>query len=298
MSVTVFAHGGIFTHALAQWTWEPLTVAVLLAWGFGYARGVRTLWARAGRGQGISAWQAAAFALGLASVALALLSPLAWLSEVLFSAHMTQHEILMLFAAPLLCFGRPLIAVLWALRPARRERVGRWTHQRAVAAAWRSITTPLAVFVLHGAALWVWHIPLLYEAALRSTGVHALQHLCFLLTATLFWWGMMHGRYGRIGYGVAVVYVFLTAVHSSVLGALLAVAPSLWYPAYAETAAPWHIDALADQQLAGLLMWIPAGVVFIVLGLALFAAWLGESERRAQLGTVRAAATHRGGHAS
>ena len=143
-------------------------------------------------------------------------------------------------------------------------------------------------------ALWVWHIPTLYEAALQSTGVHAVQHVSFLLTAALFWWGMMHGRYGRTGYGVAVLYVFLTAVHSSVLGALLTVAPSVWYSAYAATAAEWRIDALADQQLAGLLMWVPAGVIFIVFGLALFAAWLGESERRAALGSVGTAVTARG----
>ena len=96
----------------------------------------------------------------------------------------------------------------------------------------------------------------------------------------------MHGRYGRIGYGIAVLYVFLTAVHSSVLGALLTVAPSIWYPWYAATARAWEINALHDQQLAGLVMWVPSGVIFIVLGLALFAAWLGEAERRAALGMV------------
>jgi cytochrome c2 len=97
---------------------------------------------------------------------------------------------------------------------------------------------------------------------------------------------MTHGRYGRAGYGVGVLYVFLTAVHSSVLGALLTVAPGVWYPAYERAAAAWQIDPLQDQQLAGLLMWVPSAIVFIVLGLALFAAWLGESERRAALGQI------------
>jgi putative membrane protein len=111
-----------------------------------------------------------------------------------------------------------------------------------------------------------------------------VQHVSFLVTAAVFWWGMIYGRYGRIGYGAGVLYVFLTAIHSSILGALVTIAPSLWYPRYAHTGAAWHVDPLEDQQLAGLLMWIPSGVILIVLGLALFAAWLGESERRARLG--------------
>ena len=98
---------------------------------------------------------------------------------------------------------------------------------------------------------------------------------------------MVHGRYGRIGYGVAVLYVFLTAVHSSVLGALMTIAPGVWYPAYIAPQRPWHVDALEDQQLAGLLMWVPSGVIFIVFGLGLFAAWLGESERRVGFGACR-----------
>ena len=154
------------------------------------ARGASALWNRAGRGQGIAVWQAIAFAIGLGSLALALLSPLAWLSDVLFSAHMTQHEILMLVSAPLLCLGRPLIATLWAAPPQWRERMGRWTHRPAVTATWRSLTAPLAVFLVHAVTLWLWHAPALYEAALRHGGVHALQHLSFVLTAALFWWGM------------------------------------------------------------------------------------------------------------
>jgi cytochrome c oxidase assembly factor CtaG len=154
---------------------------------------------------------------------------------------------------------------------------------------WQSLTGPFIVFLLHAAALWIWHMPPLYEAALHNQGIHALQHLSFVVTAALFWWSMVHGRYGRAGYGVAVLYVFLTAVHSSVLGALMTVAPAVWYPAYETAGSHWTVDVLEDQQLAGLLMWVPSGVVFIVFGLGLFAAWLGESDRRAALGSVAAA---------
>jgi putative membrane protein len=113
-----------------------------------------------------------------------------------------------------------------------------------------------------------------------------VQHLSFLGTASLFWWSIVYGRYGRLGYGVAVLYVFLTALHNTILGALLTIAPTAWYSTYELTAAGQHIDALADQQLAGLIMWVPSGVVFLVLGLALASAWLGESERRVLLGST------------
>lgn len=274
--------------ALRHWAVEPVTIVVLTASAAVYAAGTQAVWRRAGRGRGVSGWQAAAFAGGLLSIAVALLSPVAWLSGILFSVHMTQHEILMLVAAPLLVIGRPLLPVLWAVPVRTREAWGRWTGRPAFARAWRALTAPAVVFSLHAAAIWIWHVPRLYERALADEAVHALEHVSFLVTAALFWWGMVHGRYGRIGYGVAVAYVFLTGIHTSVLGALLTVAPGVWYPAYTAAGAAWHLDALEDQQLAGLLMWIPSGVVFIVVGLALFAAWLGESERRADLGSASA----------
>ena len=127
--------------------------------------------------------------------------------------------------------------------------------------------------------------PTLYQAALGSDAIHAIEHICFLATACLFWWALIHGRYGRLGYGLALVFVFATAIHSEVLGALLTFAPRVWYPLYALRSSGAGLDALEDQQLAGLIMWIPFGVVFLVLGLALFAAWLGEAERRAKLGS-------------
>jgi putative membrane protein len=213
-------------------------------------------------------------------------SPLAWLSDLLFSAHMTQHEILMLVAAPLLVFGQPLLAMLWAVPARRRSRVAHAFRRPLVISMWQWLTTPLTVFLLHGVALWIWHVPALFEWALHSEAVHAVQHVSFVATAALFWWGMVHGRYGRAGYGVGVLYVFLTALHSTLLGALLTVAPSVWYRSYEATAAQSRIDALGDQQLAGLVMWIPSGVIFIVIGLALVAAWLGESERRVLLGST------------
>jgi putative membrane protein len=113
--------------------------------------------------------------------------------------------------------------------------------------------------------------------------VHAVQHAGFFFTAALFFWSLLHGRYGRVGYGASACFVFLTAAHTGLLGALLTVAGSLWYPIQQERGLPYGICALEDQQLAGLIMWVPAGAILVIIGLALFAAWLGESERRARL---------------
>ena len=268
------------------WTFEPVTMLLLLASAAAYGAGVRNAWRQAGAGHGFGWWHVASFSTALLALASALISPLAWLSDVLFSAHMTQHEILMLVAAPLLVMGRPLLAFLWAVPRAKRPGVARVFRSASISRLWQRLTDPLMVFVVHGLALWIWHVPVLFEWALHHDGVHAVQHLSFVVTAALFWWGMVEGRYGRAGYGVGVLYVFLTALHSTVLGALLTVAPRTWYGSYEITAVGQRVDALADQQLAGLVMWVPSGVIFIVVGLALVAAWLGESERRVLLGST------------
>jgi putative membrane protein len=271
-------------------TLDPLVVLPLAATAALYATGIARLWRQAGMGRGVSVWAAAAFTLGWVTLAIALLSPIARVSALLFSVHMTQHALLMLVAAPLMAFGQPILACLWAFGDARREPLARAFRGTRITSVWRMVSSPLAVFLIHAAVLWLWHIPAWFEAALRSDAVHAVQHLSFVVAASLFWWAMVHGRYGRMGYGLSVVYVFLTAVHSGALGALLTVAPSVWYREYTSRAGGSHHAALADQQLAGLLMWIPAGVIFIVLGLALFAAWLGEAERRVRLGATDTAA--------
>jgi putative membrane protein len=267
---------------MSHWVFDPISLACLLASGALYVAGVSRLWARAGRGCGVRPWQLGAFAAGWIALVLALLSPVAAISDVLFSVHMTQHEILILVAAPLLVLGRPIVPFLWALSPRWRLRLGTWSRNRYWAAAWKALTGPLVVWLLHGLALWVWHLPALYQAALGSAAIHAIEHTCFLTTACLFWWSLIHGRYGRVGYGVAVVFVFATAVHSEALGALLTFAPRVWYPLYAMRSSATGLDALEDQQLAGLIMWIPFGVIFLILGLGLFAAWLGAAERRAK----------------
>jgi cytochrome c oxidase assembly factor CtaG/cytochrome c2 len=288
----VIAHG-LAASAMAHWDLEPLVVVPLFLTAVLYAAGLIRLWGRAGVGRGVPIWSAVSFAAGWVTLAVALVSPVAWLSGILFSVHMTQHTLLLLVAAPLLTFAQPLLAWLWAFDEPRRERLVAPVRGRRFLRAWHAATAPLSVFLLQAAVLWLWHIPSWYEAALRSDVIHALEHLTLVGAGCLFWWAMVRGRYGRAGYGLAVVYVFLSAVHSGTLGALLTIAPEPWYGTYIVQGGAWGVDPIADQQLAGLLMWIPAGVIFIVLGLALLAAWLGESERRAALAASSAASAAR-----
>jgi len=280
---SVIAHGGkpLGPDDLWKtWGWEPLVVVSLALSGWLYARGVRRLWRESGRGGGIRKWESAAFAGGWLALFVALVSPLHPLGRVLFSAHMTQHEVLMLIAAPLLVLGRPLVPYLWALPVDLRRRLGQAGKAKWLRGGWRTLTNPLVAWAVHALALWIWHAPALFQATIDDEFIHTLQHLSFLVSALFFWWSLVHSRRSLMGYGVAVLYVFTTSVHSGVLGALITFASALWYPAYAATTSPWGLTALEDQQLGGLIMWIPAGLVYIVAGLALFAGWMRESERR------------------
>src|SRR5205814_7653068 len=217
-------------------------------------------------------WQPIAFYAGWLALLIALISPIDTLGGILFSAHMAQHEILMIVAAPLLVLGHPLVTILWALPAGWRVSVGRFANSL--------VAGPMVATVLHAIALWIWHLPSWYQATLRSDFIHALQHMSFLLTAMLFWWALIHGRFGRMGYGVAVVYVFVTAAHSGALGALIAFSPQLIYPIYQHTTAQWGLDAIEDQQLEGLIMWIAAGVVVTVRGVALLEVDTRKVKRR------------------
>jgi putative membrane protein len=134
-------------------------------------------------------------------------------------------------------------------------------------------------FIVHGVALWVWHIPFLFQATLTNDLVHTLQHASFLGSALLFWWAIIYGKRGVASYGAGVLYLFVTSVHSGILGALLTFTRRVWYPIYAPTAAEWGLTPIEDQQLGGLIMWVPAGVVYIVAALFMLAAWINSSER-------------------
>ena len=243
-----------------------------------YGAGIMRLWRKAGYGRGVRPLEALAFAVGWLALVAALSPPLDEWSEQWLAAHMVQHELLMIVAAPLMAMGAPVIGILWAMPSKVRHAVLDAVQATPLPFVARRITAPAAAFLLYGFALWIWHVPALYDAALEHEAVHIVQHLCFFGTAAVFWWGIVHGRQGRMGYGAAVVYLFVTAAHGEALGALLTVSPRVWYAPYLLHHAA-GLTPLEDQQLAGLLMWVPAGVAFAAGALFLFAGWLRQSDR-------------------
>jgi putative membrane protein len=263
----------------SSWTWPPFIVVPLLLAASLYGLGtIRML--RRTTNQKLFVWPLA-FALGWISLAIALDSPLHELGEQLFWVHMTQHEILMLISAPLLVLGRPTIAFLWALPPAWREMAAGVGRSRTFKKGWAFVSAPLWAWLVSALALWIWHIPWLFDQTLRSDWIHAAQHTTFLVTAVVFWWPVLN-RTPALGYGGALVYVFTTILHTSVLGALLTFAPRPWYSSYVLTAPAWHVSALEDQQIGGLIMWIPAGTLLLIVALVLLIKWMNESQTRWQ----------------
>jgi cytochrome c oxidase assembly factor CtaG len=264
------------------WEFEPGVVIPLAVSAVWYGIGVVRMWRAAGIGRGVRRWEAACFAAGWLALVVGLVSPLHPWGSMLFSAHMVQHEVLMLVGAPLLVLGRPLVAFLKALPPAGARAAASWTRNPAWRAFWHWITNPFVAWVIHAVVLWVWHIPALFDATNGNDVIHALQHLSFVLSALLFWWAVMVGRHRATGYGAAVLYVFTTAMHSGLLGALITLAPSVWYPSYLKTTGFWGLTPLEDQQLGGLVMWAPACLTYIVAGLALFAGWMRDARERVE----------------
>ena len=255
---------------------EPWLIVLLACSPLLYGVGIGRLWTQAGRSRGITTLQVAAFAAGWLALVFALATPLDEIGARLFAAHMVQHELLMIVAAPLLVLGRPLAAWTWALAPRARHAVGRAARWRWLAWLWTRITDPVAAWGLHALALWAWHVPQLFDAALHHEWVHILQHASFLGTALLFWWTVLGGdpRSGRSGFALASV--FTTMMHTGALGALLTFASAPWYQAYALSGSVHGLTPVEDQQLGGLVMWIPGGTAYLVAGLFLVARLLAR----------------------
>ncbi|RVI91458.1 cytochrome c oxidase assembly protein [Sinorhizobium medicae] len=258
--------------------WNYLFVVLPLALtALAYAIGMQRLWSASARGPTIHLQRAVCFAAGWVFLAAALVSPLDRLATQLFTAHMIEHEILMVIAAPLFVLSKPLAPLLWSLPQKLRAPVGRALVRSVVLLPVRkAATNQLVATSLHGAALWLWHAPRLYDAALAETPVHWLQHLSFFCTALIFWWALLFGR-GRQDYGIAIFYLFATTLHSGFLGILLSFAREPLYRSQGAGAASWGVSALEDQQLAGLIMWVPAGMIYVAAALAFAAAWIGGS---------------------
>ncbi|HJQ85578.1 MAG TPA: cytochrome c oxidase assembly protein, partial [Candidatus Binatia bacterium] len=220
---------------------EPGVVVPLGLTAICWLAGVIALWRDAGAGRGVRATEAASFVAGWVVLAIALASPLHPLGRAVFSAHMTQHELLMLVAAPLLVAGRPLVPFLHGLPRSWRAPLARFFRRRPLASAWDALTHPLVAWAVHALTLWAWHAPRLYTAAVAHEGVHAAQHASFLAGALLFWWSLLRRRGRWAGTGAAVLYLFTTSLHAGALGAILTFAPRPLYPGYVATAASWGL---------------------------------------------------------
>jgi putative membrane protein len=247
--------------------------ALLLISGLLYAGGLLRLWPHV-HARAQLWWRALAFVAGWSTLVAALLSPLDRAAGGSFAWHMVQHETLMLIAAPLLVIGRALPTFLWALPHRARLTVGLATKAGWLRGSWNTLTSPLSAWLLHAAALWLWHAPVLFNAAVTNPTVHDWQHASFLVTALIFWHALFH-KSARARHGMALLYLFTTTIHTGVLGALLTFAGRPWYSTLdAGLREASALTALEDQQLGGLIMWVPGSMVYVAAALWLAARWL------------------------
>lgn len=210
-------------------------------------------------------------AAGIAVVAVAQFSPIESASHRWFSAHMVQHLLMMLIAPPLLVWGRAHTLLLASLPPEWRPGTVRAGRRLRV------LRHPGVVWVLFAGSLWGWHLPGPYQAGLRSPWVHALEHLSFFGTSVL-WWAAVAGR-RRLAHAPAMAFVFTTMLHAAWLAGALTFSTRVLYPFYAvDPVAP--VTPLQDQQLAGVLMWIPPGLLYMSVIVVLFFQWFRVAEAR------------------
>lgn len=273
--LTVFAHPGLPPRPHDLWTaWnlEPLTLGALGLAVWVYLGARRN--ARPSDRLRLRLMAGALLALGVA-----LVSPLDAMAKALASAHMVQHLLLVLVAAPLLAMSGP--AILAARLDPELGRSGvRWRRRLGLSRRNTALLRhPMAAWVLHTVVLWTWHAAVPYQAAVENQHLHVLEHLTFLGSAYLFWRVVVGSRAaGRVDNGLAVLLLFGAAMQSVLLAALLTFSGEPWYGVYDDTTAPWGLSPLGDQQLAGVIMWVPAGAVYVLTALRLMAGWIRTAE--------------------
>ncbi len=261
--------------ALSEFTVHPSTVIGLAGLGALYHWRAR----QAATPETPTTSQRACF---FGALALIFLSLNGWLHDLsdyyLFSAHMVQHLMLTLVAPPLLLLGTPG----WMLRPALEwpvvGRVARW------------VTTAPRCFMIFNVVLAVWHLPPVYGLAMAHHNIHIVQHLCFMVAASLMWWPILSPlpELPRISYPAQMLYLFLLSIPMSLIAICIGYADSVLYPAYASVPRIWGITPLEDQFIGALIMWIPGGLFFFVIISVVFFKWQridGEdSQASAQVG--------------
>lgn len=279
--LSTYAHliGDSDREALPElWHFDPLALLLLALVAFWYWRGSRILAQRRLANRTLFRRRQFGFWLGWFTLLIALGSPLDVLGEWLFSVHMVQHELIMLVSGPLLVLSRPASALLTGMGRKTASVLMSGLGTLGLSRCRGFLLAPASAWVIHAVGLWGWHIPALFNASLNNTWVHTLQHISFLAIALIFWYSLVHIQNSRSVVGM--VYLFSTAVHASLLGALLTFSPRVWYSPYLETTTHFGLTALQDQQLGGLIMWMPAGVVFIAGALWLLARAISDPARR------------------
>lgn len=259
-----FAHAGAEIRPL--WDFDPCFVLPLCVTAALFLLGTIKLWRSAGVGRGARIGHHCAFWAGWSTLFLSIVSPLHWLGERLFTAHMIEHGILMLVAPPLLAYARPNGVMIWGLPRLWRRGVGAFVASGFVAALWAVFGNPLTATAVQGIVLWIWHAPPLFDWALRSEPAHRLEHLCFFFSALVFWWSLLHGRGPGRGErerdGINIGCLFVTVLNSGLLGGLLTLSTHIWYPVQVHVSEAWGLLPLEDQQLAGVVMWVPMGILY------------------------------------
>jgi putative membrane protein len=253
-----------------EWAWS-LHPSVLLGTGLLgalYVYGIGP-WRRARGLPPAPRWKVAAFAASLLVLLVALNGPMHDLSDYyLFSIHMAQHLLLTLVFPPLLILGLPG----WLLEPLLRPR--------AVRGLARVLTHPVVAAAIFTATMAVWHLSTYYDLMMRNHEVHIATHLMFMATATLLWWPVMSpvpDVLPRLGYGLGMLYLFLVGIPMQLIAALITLSDRVLYPWYAVAPRTWGLSPLDDQQLGGLLMWVPGNLyMFLAIGV-LFLLWAREN---------------------
>jgi putative membrane protein len=268
---SVLGHGNEAHGDAPSWTFDPWIAVPLGSFAVLYFLGTCKLWRRGDRA--VDSRATLTLVIGWLTLVGALLSPLHWLGEHLFTFHMIEHEIVMTVSAPLLVLARPVGRLLWAFPRRIRLAIGRRMGSRSMRLAWEWLSGARNATILHGIAIWAWHAPIAFDAAVTDVTIHRLQHLSFLATAILFWWSVVRST----DRGLAAWHLFVTMLHMSILGALMALAPRVLYIAQTATAPEWGLTPLEDQQLAGIVMWVPAGTIYAGAAIALFAMWIAKS---------------------
>lgn len=264
------------------WTLDPLLTVPLALSLIIYVAG----WIRLSK-RASSPVRPGLFLAGWAVLALSLTSPLHEAGERSFTMHMIEHELIMVVSTLLLALSNAGGVLAWGLPFAlRRVLAGGW--KSPLQDLWKRLTEPVAATIVQGAVMWGWHAPPLFDRALDSFGWHVAQHAFFFVSSLLFWWAMLHPRGRGSGYGVSAVCLFATSLIGGALGALMSFSSSPWYADYAAMGMTGiGLDPVDDQRLAGLIMWIPGGLVHGAMALALAYRWLKASEGGADAVTLR-----------